>query len=467
MSERSGSPDAGTSLGELVERLLDTRDAGGDVGRFLCRHPRQADVLREILAEVEDLERCGDVLAAEHAVHRRAATLVALRRIAERTTRDPELDSEIVEQIRARSRELGACWERYTTEAEIARGGQGALLRVFDGHLQRHLAMKVALASEPRGDVGSSYVRSLGRFLGEAQVTAQLDHPGIVPVHDLGIDRESRLYFTMKLVKGRDFRTILDPTPREGDGWSRARAVGVLLKVCEAMAYAHSRGVLHRDLKPSNVMVGEFGEVYVMDWGLARVLGERDSRDIRLRVSEPGAPPTPPEHSTDDVDSPLRTMDGDVVGTPAYMPPEQALGNLEAMGPHSDVYAAGAMLYHLLTGQMPYSRPGERPTSAEVWARLRKGPPTPVEMLARDAPSELVAICEKAMARDECARYSSMDELAEDLRAFLELRVVRAYETGAFAQLRKWVRRNKALAVSLAGAFVLALGGLGGIGYVQ
>src|SRR5690606_23803914 len=139
---------------------------------------------------------------------------------------------------------------------------------------------------------------------------------------------------------------------------------GVLQKVCEAMSYAHDKGVIHRDLKPANIMVGRYGEVYVMDWGLAKILGREEARDVRLRPDASSGPTVirsdRREHAADTPDSPLYTMDGDVVGTPAYMPPEQAEGDLEAMGPHSDVYAVGAMLYHLLAGHMPYVRTGER-----------------------------------------------------------------------------------------------------------
>ena len=155
----------------------------------------------------------------------------------------------------------------------------------------------------------------------------------------------------------------------------------------------------------------------------------------------------------------LMTMDGDVVGTPAYMPPEQARGDLDAMGPQSDVYAVGAMLYHLLAGQMPYVPPGARLNNYAVWQRVQEGPPRPLHELATTAPAELVAICERAMAREVSARYADMSELAGDLAAFVEGRVVRAYETGAWAETRKWVRRNKPLAASLAGiVFVLAIG---------
>src|SRR5262245_13840869 len=174
---------------------------------------------------------------------------------------------------------------RYRLEGEIGRGGMGAVLRVWDGALQRQLAMKVvAKDGRPSGEERlPPDPRTLSRFLEEAQVTGQLDHPGIVPVHELGMDSEGRIYFTMKLVKGKTLKEVFEELADGQGGWTQARVLGVLLKVCEAMSYAHAKGVIHRDLKPANVMVGRFGEVFVMDWGLAKVLGREENRDIRIQ----------------------------------------------------------------------------------------------------------------------------------------------------------------------------------------
>src|SRR6185436_7140679 len=190
----------------------------------------------------------------------------------------------------------------------------------------------------------------------------------------------------------------------------------------------HSRGVIHRDLKPPNVMVGRFGEVYVMDWGLARVLGRKDPHDLRIASDDAG--------SRVDTDvrrfagqtpgSPLLTMDGRVVGTPSYMSPEQAGGRIDELGPRSDVYAIGAMLYHLLTGHMPYVPAGAEITPANVYSMLLAGPPPPVKQLAPEAPDELVAICEKSMARDPADRYAGPLDIAKDIEAYLDHRPVKA-----------------------------------------
>jgi formylglycine-generating enzyme required for sulfatase activity/serine/threonine protein kinase len=354
-------------------------------------------------------------------------------------------------------------FERYRIEGEVAKGGMGAVLRVWDGELQRPLAMKVMLGQvnpRERGDTPAIDARKLGRFLEEARVTGQLDHPGILPVHELGLDSQGRVYFTMKLVKGRDLKAIFDLVFERKEGWNETRALEVILKVCDALAYAHSKGVIHRDLKPANVMVGSFGEVYVMDWGLARVLARSDAHDIRLRQdassSDGGeriASPAEPEGSE------IVTRDGDVIGTPAYMPPEQARGEIESISPRSDVYAVGAMLYHLLARQMPYASPRERPSGRAVLARVVAGVPRPLHEVDPRAPAELVAICERAMEREPERRYPDTSALADDLRAYLEGRVVSAYEGGPIPELRKWMSRNTALAAACTAAVaVLAIG---------
>ncbi len=354
---------------------------------------------------------------------------------------------------------------RYKIHKEIARGGMGTILRVWDEDLRRNLAMKVLNTREPISGEGQSTQEDeerLSRFLEEAQITGQLDHPGIVPVHDLGIDQRGRCYFTMRLVRGRELKEILDLARERKESWTTTRALGLVLKVCEAMAFAHSKGVVHRDLKPSNVMVGRFGEVCVMDWGLARVLGRHDSHDLRLRRPEEASSyslvrTVRKDETESNPDSPLVTMDGDVVGTPSYMAPEQAQGKLEQVGQRSDVYALGSILYYMLTSQVPYVKPGERVSPHTVLNRVLSGPPESVRKLATDEPAELIAICEKAMARDPEQRYGSMLEVADDIQAYLENRVVRAYEGGSLAEFRTWVRRNRGMAAGIAGMVTLSI----------
>lgn len=386
-------------------------------------------------------------------------------------------NSGLLERLRAK----GPRGTRYEFLGELGRGSMGAVLEVWDSELRRKLAMKVILrqthdssgdsGSESGSDEASVDPRMFERFLEEAQITGQLDHPGIVPVHEVGLDATGRVYFTMRLVRGEDLRAVFGHVASGHDGWNQVRALNVVLRVCEAMAFAHAKEVIHRDLKPANVMVGRFGEVAVMDWGLARVLGAEDLHDLRVR---PEAPPKPSgsslvrterrEGESRDPDSPLLTMDGDVVGTPSYMPPEQARGELDRLGPHSDVYAIGAMLYQLLAGAMPYVPEGARVSPHTILAAVLHGPPPALESLTPRTPPELVAICEKAMAREIEERYPTTEALASDLRAYLEGRVVAAYETGTWAETRKWILRNKALAGSLGAAVLAIILGLVGFG---
>jgi serine/threonine protein kinase/formylglycine-generating enzyme required for sulfatase activity len=353
--------------------------------------------------------------------------------------------------------------KRYTVLDEIGRGGMGTVLKVWDREINRFLAMKV-LRGRSAADTTSPSSSLLARFVEEAQVTGQLDHPGVVPVHELGVDRDGRVFFTMRLVKGRNLKSVFDLVKSGEEKWTLTRALGVIVKVCEALAYAHTKGVVHRDIKPGNIMVGRFGETYVMDWGLAKVLGRQDSCDLRVASGDAGASVAVQtersEQTAAQTDSSLRTLDGTVMGTPAYMAPEQAQGRTEAVDARSDVYSAGALLYELLTGQTPYVSPDAWPSAEAIILAVRSGPPAPVHKLNPQAAPELVAICEKAMARRKEDRYASALGMAEDLQAFLDRRVVAAYETGAVAELKKWVARNKGMAAALATAFVLSVVGL-------
>ncbi len=353
---------------------------------------------------------------------------------------------------------------RYEDRGEIARGGMGVVHHVRDRDLRRSLAMKVLLGRGSGDDASAAQVHPelLNRFLEEAQVTAQLAHPGVVPVHELGVDARGRVFFTMQLVRGKTLSEIIELARAGRDGWTRTRALQVILRVCETLAFAHDKGVIHRDVKPDNVMVGRFGETYLMDWGLAKVLDRADLHDLRLRDADAGAlslVETKRDERGGGGDSPILTMDGVVVGTPAYMPPEQARGAIGDIDERADIYAVGALLYELLTGRAPYVEPGTKVAPRVVLAAVHMGPPKPVREIDPDLPDEIVAVCEKAMARERGDRYASAEALAADIQAFLEGRVVRAYRTGPLVEAQKWVGRNRALAASVAAGLVLALGG--------
>ena len=354
--------------------------------------------------------------------------------------------------------------ERFRAEDEIGKGGVGAVTRVYDKVLNRSLAMKTLLDRAAPRDEEERRMESqrLGRFLEEAQVTSQLDHPGVVPVHELGLDQDGKVFFTMRLVKGRTVGEVFDDVANQRDDWTLTRALEVVLKMCDTMAYAHEKRVLHRDLKPANVMVGRFGEVYVMDWGLAKILGQDDRHD--LRIDKDAASQASVLQSVRDIDAQadatasVVTLDGTALGTPSYMPPEQAKG--EELDLRADVYAIGAMLYQLLTGQVPYVAPGAPKQAYRILEDVWRGPPEPIEKLRAGVPPALVAITEKAMARERDDRYASVADLADDLRAFLENRVVSAHRTGALVEMKKWVQRNKAFAAAAAAAVLSLVAGI-------
>jgi formylglycine-generating enzyme required for sulfatase activity/serine/threonine protein kinase len=463
-------PQDSDTAGSLFAEWLGRHENGGSTEfELFCReHPAFDSELRTLLdqwAVLEDLRRqqprSGSL--SERLESRYGKGVDPKVTLGELGPDRAFLSPEVLFRLAGRKPES----TRYRIEGEVAQGGMGAVLRIWDEDLRRHLAMKVMLGK--RAASGSKRTpridaRNLARFLEEAQVTSQLDHPGIVPVHELGIDAEGRVYFTMKLVRGKTLKEVFGELARGEGGWTRTRVLGLILKVCEAMSYAHAKGVIHRDLKPSNVMVGSFGEVYVMDWGLAKVLGREDGKDIHVH-EEPSSTQGAGESgrsvpTTSGRAAPLFTLDGDVVGTPAYMPPEQARSDFKTMGPHSDVYSLGAILYHLLSGHMPYAPPGSRSDSFAVWRSVQAGPPASLDHASRDVPAELAAICDKAMARDPARRYPDMAALAADLSAFLEGRVVSAYETGTLAETRKWVQRNRPLALSVAAAVLLLIVGL-------
>jgi serine/threonine-protein kinase len=302
--------------------------------------------------------------------------------------------------------------ERYDDRGLIGRGGQGEVRRVFDRHVGRILAMKV-LSFERLNDAPSH-----ARFWHEARVTANLEHPAIVSVHDMGTLADGRPYFTMSEVRGETFGTqierlheLTDPVEQ---GHGLRRLVQSLVRVSEGLAYAHSHRIIHRDLKPQNLMVGAFGEVLIMDWGLAgKVVADTDGTPSDMPFEAP--------HADAIVESLDRhravTQDGSVRGTIAYMAPEQARGRRAALGPWTDVYALGAVLYKILTGQAPY---GGSP--ARALRTLLAGAPTSIASFPPSAlrPAPLVRICERAMARERDRRFGDASELVRAFGAWLD-----------------------------------------------
>lgn len=353
-----------------------------------------------------------------------------------------ELRAELLAEIESDTHGLSP---RFVELDELARGGMSEILRAWDPALKRELALKrLAPHGDPEREPTATQVR---RFIDEARITGSLEHPSIVPVHHFGIDPGGRLYFTMQRVPGPTLAEVIELSRRGDPVWTLPRVVRALLAVCEAVAFAHDQRVIHRDIKPSNIKVGRFGEIYLLDWGVARRLESPDSPTPDGEFEEP---------ATDDG---LRTASGVIVGTPAFMAPEQALG-LSAPHPRTDVYSLGAVLYQLLSGEPPYGRGSgaEGSTQSTTIERVLAGPPKPLSQLAPRADAELVSICERAMAREAAVRYADARDLAQDLHAWLDGRVVRAHERGAFAEFAKWTRRNRLAAASLAAVLVGTVG---------
>ncbi|MBZ0237434.1 MAG: serine/threonine protein kinase, partial [Deltaproteobacteria bacterium] len=273
-----------------------------------------------------------------------------------------------------------AAADGYRIIDELGRGGMGRVLRAEDQRLGREVAVK-QLVSETAA--------ARARFEREARITARLQHPAIVPVYEARLDAGGAPFYAMKLVTGRTLAEMIRSTRTLTDRMALLRHV---VAVADAMAYAHSRRVIHRDLKASNVVVGEFAETIVIDWGLAKDLSSGDD-------------PVSAEHGAPRGSEEL-TVDGAIMGTPAYMPPEQAEG--EPVDERADVYALGVMLYHLIAGEMPYAGA----SSADVLAAVLAGPPRPLLERVPAAPRDLAAIVAKAMARAPADRYPSALELA-------------------------------------------------------
>ncbi len=289
--------------------------------------------------------------------------------------------------------------DRYRDLGRIGQGGAGEVRRVHDLVLDRVLAMKLLhpmlVASKTRS-----------RFEAEARVMARLQHPGIVAVHDVGELDDGRAWYTMKEVRGRTFTEVIaELHDRSHDrGMTFRRVLDAFERICQTVAFAHTRNVVHRDIKPSNLMVGEFGDVQVMDWGLAR------------RLDTPETPSLDQPNTAAAWQS-AETQDGDVLGTPAYMPPEQARGEMENIGPWSDVYSLGAVLFHLLAGHMPY-----RGDAYSVVVQVLMGPPPPATGPGVGGPEAeaLWDLVGSAMAREPADRPATAGDLAKSIRDWLD-----------------------------------------------
>jgi serine/threonine protein kinase len=288
---------------------------------------------------------------------------------------------------------------RYTLVRHIARGGMGAVYLVEDANLERQVAMKVLDTTIESEELSV-------RLRKEARIVATLEHPGIVPLHDVGVLPDGRLYYTMKFVQGKQLDEYVTP------GMSIAERLRIFQKICEAVAFAHSKHIIHRDLKPQNVMVGSFGEVLVMDWGVAKHLDSESAVTAPIAGTSSGK---------------TTTLHGTVIGTPAYMSPEQQRGETNTVDERSDVFSLGAILHFLLTGVSP----------AQFSGSLRKANPK--------IHKSIEAVCCKALSPNHNERYGSVADLSMDITHFLDGEPVGAYRESILEKLDRWIGKNRFL----------------------
>jgi WD40 repeat protein/tRNA A-37 threonylcarbamoyl transferase component Bud32 len=397
----------------LLARRLDRH--GGDARRSLAACADEA--ARQVLATLDDVE--------------------VRNSLAELPARDGQ---SVLSTAAYQPQNRG----RYTLTRLHAEGGIGQVWLAYDHDLGREVALK-----ELRPERVSSPT-SQGRFLDEARITGQLEHPGIVPVYELARPANGQAsYYTMRFIKGRTLReAIRDYHEKRQKGTAGPLDLNALLTafvaVCNAVAYAHSRGVLHRDLKPQNVVLGDYGEVLVLDWGLARLVDrpESDSETAPVVVE------LDVQHEA--------TVQGQVLGTPAYMAPEQAAGRLDLIDRRTDVYGLGAILYEILAGRPPFHEVKTPAMLSVIGAR----DPEPPRQVAGGVSPALEAVCLKALAKKREARYATAGELADEVRCWLADEPIAAWPEPFPRRLARWGRRHKPLVAGAAALLVAAVAAL-------
>jgi serine/threonine-protein kinase len=373
----------------------------------------------------------------------------------------PDCPHQTVQYIAPLSRPLEHR-DRYTLTTLHAKGGIGQVWLARDTVLDREVALKEL---RPEQATNATVMR---RFLQEAKVTGQLDHPGVVPIFELGrsdgaAGPDQCPYYTMRFIRGS---TLSEAVARYHK--DRARGVGrrvdlvailqAFVGVCNTVAFAHNRGVLHRDLKGSNIVLGDFGEVVLLDWGLAKLVDAPATDDPDLDPAATIARLA----STAGAEAGL-TAAGQALGTPAFMAPEQARGRIDQIGKHTDVYGLGAILYEILAGRAPF----EGHSLEEVLRQVRDEQPTPPRESWKRVPRALEAICLKAMAKEPADRYASAADIASDIRHWLANEPVSAYREPRIVAMQRWVSRHRTSMTAAAAAVVVAALGLGALALAE
>jgi serine/threonine-protein kinase len=338
---------------------------------------------------------------------------------------------------------------RFRIIRPFQKGGLGQVSLARDAELNREVALKEILPKH------ADNADARQRFLVEAEITGSLEHPGVVPVYGLGHYGDGRPFYAMRLIRGDNLQLAIDEYHRQRGAADRElrfrQLLGRFVDVCNAIEYAHNRCVLHRDLKPGNIMLGKYGETLVVDWGLAKAIGTETEP---CETKEAPVRPVSAESST-------QTQMGSIVGTPAYMSPEQASGRVDQLGPAADIYSLGATLYHLLVGRAPFASQDWD----ELIGNVQMGRFEAPRSVNQAVPKPLEAVCLKAMARRPADRYVSARALADDIERFLADEPVAAFRESLAARIGRWMRKHRA-AVLAVGGIVTAIAMSLGIGVV-
>ncbi len=441
-----------------------------DRGKSLADHlATRGDLEGEDRAAVEALaarhlkRHGGDVQQSLAALNAHRSTRASLGRLADadieaslaHVGETAILTSDEVDASRTASYSMGVATsdgQRFRLLRPHARGGLGEVFVALDAELHREVALKQILEKHADDPV------SRQRFVAEAEITGALEHPGIVPVYGMGTYGSGRPYYAMRFIKGESLKEAIehfhgDDTLKSNPG-RRSLELRKLLRrfldVCNAVDYAHSRGAIHRDIKPANIILGTHGETLVVDWGLAKLVGRADPS-----VGEHTIAPSSSGSS--------ETLPGSAMGTPAYMSPEQAAGDLDRLGPRSDVYSLGATLYCLLTAQPPF----EGNDIGEILRRVQAGDFRAPRVVDPSLDKALEAVCLKAMATKPADRYASGRGLAEDVERWMADEPVAAWREPMSRRARRWANRNRTAVASVAVALIAGVVGLSAVLAVQ